>query len=262
MERRGQTGGRGRVVLVHGFTQTGRSWDAFVDALAPGCQVLLVDLPGHGGSAGVAADLPASAELLADAGGRAVYVGYSLGGRVALNLALARPELPSGLVLLGATAGIEDAAERRRPPPGRRGARRALERDGLDAFLDDWLADPMFAGLPPERAQREDRRRNTVAGLASSLRLAGTGTQAPSWERLASIRAPVLVLAGARDTKFVALGRRLARGIGANATSATIPKAGHAAHLEAPEAFVAEVRPWLDRVLADASASHPPPPPG
>ena len=100
--------GAPRLVLVHGFTQTGRSWSTIAADLARDHEVVLVDAPGHGGSGAVDADLPAGAALLGQAGGRGVYVGYSMGGRLALHLALAEPALVDGLVLLGATAGIDD----------------------------------------------------------------------------------------------------------------------------------------------------------
>jgi 2-succinyl-6-hydroxy-2,4-cyclohexadiene-1-carboxylate synthase len=239
------TGAGDRVVLVHGFTQTGRSWDRILADLRRDHEVVTVDAPGHGGSGAVRADLPATATLLAETTGRATYVGYSMGGRFCLHLALAHPELVTRLVLLGATAGIDD--------PDERAARRAaddalaaeLEREGVDAFLVRWLANPMFAGLPDDPAERAERRRNTAAGLAASLRLAGTGTQEPLWDRLGTLTMPVLVLAGERDAKFTELGHRLAGGIGAHARFATVAGAGHAAHLEQPEAFLRLVREWL-----------------
>ena len=86
-----------------------------------------------------------------------------------------------------------------------------------------------------------------MAGLADSLERAGTGSQAPSWHALAQLAMPVLVLAGADDAKFVALAQRLAEATGSNATLAVIDGAGHTAHLEQPERFLAAVRPWLDR---------------
>ncbi len=182
-----------------------------------------------------------------EAGGAATYVGYSLGARVVLHLALADPTLVTRMVLLGGTAGIDDPAERaaRRTSDERLAA--DLERDGLDAFLDRWLANPLFAGLPTTSADLDDRRRNTVEGLAASLRLDGAGTQEPSWDRLGGLEMPVLVLAGERDAKFSALAVRMGESIGSNATVALVPGAGHAAHLEQPEAFLAIVQPWLSR---------------
>src|SRR5690606_17542658 len=115
---------------------------------------------------------------------------------------------------------------------------------------DEWLALPLFVGLPAAAACRDERLENTARGLASSLRLAGTGTQVPTWDRLGELEMPVLVVAGALDTKFCALGERMTASIGANATHVTIDGAGHTAHLEQPERFLAAVRPWLaDRAL-------------
>ena len=236
--------GPGRIVLVHGFTQTGRSWATIARDLSVDHEVVVVDAPGHGGSAAVHADLAQGARLLVEAGGRAVYVGYSMGGRLALHAALAAPAAVRALVLVGATAGIDDPVERaaRRAADDELAA--SIERDGVAAFLERWLAGPLFARLPPEAAGREDRLTNTAEGLASSLRQAGTGAQEPLWARLGDLPMPALVLAGEQDAKFGGLGRRLAAAL-PNATFATVPGAGHAAHLEQPSAFLAVLRPWL-----------------
>jgi 2-succinyl-6-hydroxy-2,4-cyclohexadiene-1-carboxylate synthase len=233
------------LVLVHGFTQTGRCWGREAEALAVDHEVICVDAPGHGRSADHRVGLADGARLLADVGGEATYVGYSMGARLALHVALAAPDLVRGLVLLSGTAGIEDATER--------AARRAQDQqtadrlvaEGLEAFLDGWLQQPLFADLPADRAFRAERLENTVDGLVASLERAGTGSQEPSWDRLRTLAMPVLVLAGARDAKFVALAERLAREIGGNATLAIISEAGHAAHLEQPDGFLAAVQPWL-----------------
>lgn len=234
-----------RLVLVHGFTQTRRCWGPVADDLAADHEVVRVDAPGHGRSAEILAGLRTGGRLIADQGGEATYLGYSMGGRYLLHLALANPELVRGLVLLGATAGIDDPAERaERAERDRRTAARLRELGLLD-FLQEWVAQPMFAGIPPERQQLMERMENTVDGLESSLLQSGTGAQDPSWDRLHRLDMPVLVLAGALDEKFVALGRRIAKSVGDNATFATVPGAGHAAHLEQPEAFLDVVRPWL-----------------
>jgi 2-succinyl-6-hydroxy-2,4-cyclohexadiene-1-carboxylate synthase len=231
-----------RVVLVHGFTQTGRSWDAIADRLASCHAVLTVDAPGHGDSSAVRADLSRGAELLGRAGGRATYIGYSMGGRLCLHLAVAHPELVERLVLVSATAGIDDAGER--------AARRAsddelattIEADGIASFLQRWVAQPMFATLVEPGL--DDRRRNTAAGLASSLRLAGTGTQAPLWDALPELAMPVLLVAGSLDAKFVHTAERMA-GLLPRATLAVIDGTGHTAHLERPAAFLAALDAWL-----------------
>ena len=253
----------GRVTLLHGFTQTGRSWRPLTTGLrAAGFELCAPDLPGHGERSDVRADLWASARLALADGGQSAYLGYSMGGRVALHAALLRPDLVERLILVGATAGIEDEAER----DARRRADDALAATieaeaasgaGLDAFIDRWLAGPLFATLAPEAAGRDERvATNTAEGLASSLRLAGTGAMEPLWDRLGELGQlglPVLVVAGALDEKFLALGRRLVDAIGASATLEVIPGAGHACHLEQPAAFLAAAVPFLhDRARPSA----------
>ena len=176
-----------RIVLVHGFAQTQACWGEVGDALASDHEVVRVDAPGHGGSADVRADLAGTADLLAEAGGPATYLGYSMGGRMVLHLALAHPEVVRGMVLVGATAGIDDPIEREARQVADDALAVAIEVDGMDAFLDRWLALPLFAGLDEHTAFRAERLANTTDGLASSLRLAGTGQQEPLWDRLGSI---------------------------------------------------------------------------
>jgi 2-succinyl-6-hydroxy-2,4-cyclohexadiene-1-carboxylate synthase len=222
------------LVLAHGFTQTGRLWGPFGEALAADRVVVGVDLPGHAGSSAVRADLPTAGELLAAAGGTGPYdlLGYSLGARVALHAALAHPDRVRRLVLIGGTAGIEDAEARSRRRRRDEEMADALERSGdLEGFLGGWLAAPMFAGL--RSPEKTERLRNTPAGLASSLRLAGPGTQEPLWGRLPGLTVPVLVLAGAADLRFACLGDRMVRALPA-AVLSLVPGAGHAAHLEQP----------------------------
>jgi 2-succinyl-6-hydroxy-2,4-cyclohexadiene-1-carboxylate synthase len=242
-------GSGSRLVLVHGFTQTHACWGPVGDDLATDHEVVRVDAPGHGGSAGIDTDLIGGARLLGEVGGPATYLGYSMGARLALHLAIASPELVRGLVLVGGTAGIEDPAERATRRRADDDLAAQLEAEGVEAFVDRWLAQPLFAGLDEAAACRAERLTNSVAGLASSLRRAGTGTQEPLWDRLGAIGAPTLVVTGEHDRKFTELGRRLAGAV-PDAALAVVPGAGHTAHLERPAAFLAALRPWLrDRGL-------------
>ncbi|MGY6500183.1 MAG: alpha/beta fold hydrolase [Acidimicrobiales bacterium] len=233
------------LALVHGFTQTRHCWGPVADDLVTDHELRLVDAPGHGDSASIDVDLANGGVLIAEATGPATMLGYSMGGRFALHAALERPQLVTGLVLVGATAGIEDPIERAARVADDEARADHIERIGVDAFLDQWLTLPLFAGLSTEAAYRDERRRNTPAGLSSSLRSAGTGTQVPSWDRLPTLDMPVLVVAGADDTKFAALGQRMAAAIGPQARFVTIEDAGHTAHLERPERFLAVLRSWL-----------------
>jgi len=233
------------LVLAHGFTQTGRLWGRFAQLVGQGRRVVSVDLPGHGGSAEIEADLVAGGALLVEAAGPEPLdlLGYSLGARFALHAALGAPHRIARLVLISATAGIEadEARAERRRRDDETATRLAGEPD-VDAFVTSWLATPMFATL--RDAGGDERRRNTPAGLASSLRLAGAGTQTPLWTRLGELTMPVLVLAGATDPRYQALGARLAAGVDHGAF-ALVPGAGHAAHLEQPDVTAAIVRSWL-----------------
>lgn len=240
--------GRGpRLVLVHGFAQNRNCWGPVALDLAHDHEVVRVDAPGHGRSSTFYAGLRTGARLIADQGGRATYVGYSMGARFLLHLALANPELVVRLVLIGGTAGIDDADERAARKRNDDALADRLEREGVEPFVDAWLAQPLFAGLSEAMQFRAERRENTVEGLAESLRQAGTGAQDPLWSRLHDLDMPVLVVAGADDTKFRVEGARLVDSIGPNATLELIPAAGHAAHLEQPDAFLAVLRRWLTK---------------
>jgi 2-succinyl-6-hydroxy-2,4-cyclohexadiene-1-carboxylate synthase len=245
-----ETGASRRVVLAHGFTQTARSWQEFEALLRtelPGLETVAVDLPGHGDAPPPAdADLWSSARRLVDAGGIATYVGYSMGGRVALHAALAAPGVVRGLVLIGATAGIDDPDERQARIDADERLADHIETVGVPTFLDEWLSNPLFAGLTDATSLRSDRLRNTAAGLSASLRATGTGTQTPLWDRLGDIECPVLVLVGEHDTKFTALGHRLVDALPV-AELVLVPGAGHSVHLEQPEATAEAVASWLDQ---------------
>jgi 2-succinyl-6-hydroxy-2,4-cyclohexadiene-1-carboxylate synthase len=240
-ERRGSGD---RIVFVHGFTQTGRSWRPIADHFAAhGHESVVVDLPGHGESGALRADLRRTADLLASTTGPATYVGYSLGGRVALHLALMYPHVVERMVLVGAHPGIVDDNERAaRRAADDRLAHHLLE-VGVDAFLDEWLAQPLFATLPVDEAALADRRRNTADGLAASLRLCGTGTQVPLWERLKELNLPVLALAGELDHKFVPIAERIAASV-PDGSFAAVHGAGHAAHLEQPVQVITRIETW------------------
>lgn len=234
-----------RIVLLHGFTQTRDCWGPVADDLARDHEVVRLDAPGHGDAADVRLDLVGSADRAAAEGGRAVYVGYSMGARMALHVALGHPQVVAALVLVGGTPGLEDEAERT--------ARRQRDHDlaarlraiGVDAFLEEWLDQPLFAGLPQWARFDDERRRNTAEGLASSLELAGTGSQTSLWPRLRELTMPVLAVAGEDDERYAEIARRMAATVGENAQVALVPEAGHAAHLEQPEAFLATLRSWL-----------------
>jgi 2-succinyl-6-hydroxy-2,4-cyclohexadiene-1-carboxylate synthase len=254
-----ETRGTGpRVLMAHGFTQTGRVWGSMDENLTRDHQIVLVDMPGHGASSGVSSTLVDGALQLARVGGRATYLGYSMGARFCLHLALACPAAVDGLVLISGTAGIDDRSERLERQ--RADAAMASELDPLEdraevlpveTFLGRWMSAPMFAGVGPEADGLDERRRNTGPGLASSLRRAGTGTQLPLWDKVDRLTMPVLVVTGGLDEKFTALGRRMADAIGANASHVVVPGTGHAPHLQRPDTVAELVRGFVGSAATD-----------
>jgi 2-succinyl-6-hydroxy-2,4-cyclohexadiene-1-carboxylate synthase len=231
------------LVLLHGFTHTGASWDPVRRALGERYRPLAPDIRGHG-SAGEAQPVTLAAlidDLRALAPPRFTLGGYSMGGRIALHVALAMPERVRRLVLIGASPGLADPAER----AARRAADERLADDlselSIEAFAERWARTPVLAGLPEEVAAsvQRDRLRNTPAGLARALRGLGTGALPSLWERLGELTMPVVLIAGERDGKFTAIAEEMGLGI-QGARVAPVPGAGHAVHLQAPEA-VAEI---------------------
>ena len=228
------------LVLLHGFTQTRQSWRRTAQALAPRYRALVPDLPGHGQAAHRTPSFDACAAYVRALAPTRTFTlaGYSMGGRIALHSAFVLgPAVVTRLVLVGASPGIADPAER----AARRAADEALadriETLAIEDFAREWGSQPLFAGQPARVAAgaHADRLRNTPAGLAAALRGLGTGVMEPLWEQLPSLQIPVTLIVGERDEKFRAIAARMAERL-PNAHVAVIPGAGHAAQLEAPGA--------------------------
>ena len=230
---------------LHGFTQTAQSGYEFQRAVRATRELCAVDLPGHGKNASLLRNLTeTSQDLTRDVvSGPIDLGGYSLGGRVALHVAASKPDVLRRLVICSATAGItndDERAERRQRDDAL--AERCLE-VGAPTFLAEWTAQPMFATLPDDPVEFATRSLD-ARGLAGSLRLMGTGTQAPLDEHLSRCHVPTLILAGENDQKFVREAERL-RDCLRNSALVIVPAAGHAVHLERPEYVAGLVTEFL-----------------
>jgi 2-succinyl-6-hydroxy-2,4-cyclohexadiene-1-carboxylate synthase len=239
------------VVFLHGFSGTRHAWDETIAQLPPETYTALaLDLPGHGED--VDAPRPISfdgcvASVLARAPERFVLVGYSMGGRIALHVALAGSQRIERLVLVSATAGIEDPLERARRREDDLRLATEIESRPIGVFVERWREQPMFAADPPEvgARARADQLRNRPDGVAAALRGIGTGEMLPLWDRLDGLNIPVTVIAGERDVKFCKLAKRMA---------AMLPKAdlrvvpgGHGLPYERPDLLAAELSYGIDR---------------
>jgi len=203
------------VVLLHGFSATHRAWDGVIAALgSERYRPLALDLPGHGEAADAERPITFAgcvADVLARSPERFALCGYSLGGRVALHVALAAPERVSRLVLVSCSAGISDDAERAQRRQADKALADELERIPFEEFIERWRTQPLFASEPPGAGAlaREDQRRNRPDALAAVLRGIGAGQMPPLWDRLGELTMPVTVVVGERDAKFRALGARM-----------------------------------------------------
>jgi len=226
--------------LVAGFTQSASSWLPVAQALDGATETVeMLEVPEGD-------DFVATAHALAR--GPGTSVGYSQGGRLCLQLALDRPEVVDRLVLVSASPGIAEVAERAARVEADERLAQEIERDGVDAFVERWLSLPLFATLPRERSGIDDRKaHNTVEHLTYQLRVLGQGVQPSNWERLGELRMPVLLIAGELDTKYVDIAHRMAERI-ADARVEIVPGAGHACHLEQPE--------YVAHLLASFESDH------
>ncbi len=241
-----ETRGQGSpLAFVHGFTQTRTSWEPLIAEMSTEIEAMLIDAPGHGES-GDACSLADTAHLLCGAAGGRTLVGYSMGARMSLVAATVCPGAFSRLVIISGTAGIDTEPERAQRRSDDEQLADRIEQIGVARFVDEWLANPMFAGLSIENARRDERMKNTARGLAGSLRLAGTGTQQPLWDQLPEISVPVLFVAGEHDSKFCALAERM-HSLVPGSELHVHPGVGHTVHLEDPRGCAGVIDGWLSR---------------
>ena len=251
------------LMILHGFTGCARSMAGAAAALAGGFRTLSVDLVGHGSS-----DRPRSSEryamsdcveqlsALLDRLGieRARWLGYSMGGRVALAFAAAYPERVERLLLVGGSAGLADPVARAERIAADEALADRIEREGIESFIDHWMALPLFAsqkrlGDDALAAMRAQRLLNSPHALANSLRGMGSGAQDPLHERLGRVTAPISLVVGDEDAKFDEIACDLASRLG-SARVERISEAGHAAHLENPGGFAASATRFFGEEFA------------
>ncbi len=237
-------------LLLHGFTGSAITWRPLIEQFAAHFRVIAVDLPGHGQTvmpadvsyyrmASVSGDI---ARLLAVMKAHSAHcLGYSMGGRLALYMALNQPKMMRSLTLESASPGISDAVERDARRQQDEALAERVERESMRSFVDYWQDLPLFRSqallsVSTRRQVREQRLSNAAEGLALSLRGMGTGVQPALWARLHELQIPTLLIVGELDEKFVAINRHMADGI-PHARVEVVAGAGHTVHLERPQPF-------------------------
>jgi 2-succinyl-6-hydroxy-2,4-cyclohexadiene-1-carboxylate synthase len=242
------------LALLHGFAGTRRTWDALLPHIAADFHLLLIDLPGHGGTPLPERDITLrelgmslGETISALSGGAAMICGYSMGGRVALHTALFFRQAVSALILLGASPGIEDPHERKERRQSDHKLAENILQSGSEWFADYWGQLALFASQKnlPESIQkrlRESRVACDPHGLAYCLRNFGTGEQEFLGSELHRLSCPMLLMAGALDEKFARLNQYMLSAIGTtNVRAVEILSAGHAGHVENPQAVAREI---------------------
>lgn len=231
--------------MLHGFAGTGRAYEGVIAALPPERYTpIALDLPGHGARSEQAAPITYEdcvESVLASAPSCFALCGYSMGARVALQVALAAPRRVSRLVLVSATAGLQDEVERAARRHADEQLAKTIEQGSIERFVERWRSQPLFADEPPEvrRLAAADHRRNTTLGLAAALRGIGPGAMEPLWERLRELTMPVMVLVGERDEKYKALGKRIAGAVPDGRLR--VVAGGHGLLLENPDGVAAAI---------------------
>jgi 2-succinyl-6-hydroxy-2,4-cyclohexadiene-1-carboxylate synthase len=213
-----------------------------IAALSDRHPALAPDIRGHG-SASDRQPVTLEAvtnDIAALAPQRFTLAGYSMGGRIALHVALSLHTRVQRMVLVGASPGIADAAERQARQQADDRLADEIEGACLEEFAHRWAATPVLAGQRPAvlAAAHADRLRSTPQGLAGALRGLGTGALPSLWDRLGELSMPVTLAVGQRDEKFRAIAARMAEVI-PQASVEVVSGAGHAAHLEAPDRVAA-----------------------
>ena len=247
------------LLMLHGFSGSSNSWgEQLLTRLSDGRRLIAVDLPGHGVSdvpaeagrfafAAIVADLADLLDLLDVTS--AVWVGYSMGGRLALGAGLFIPDRVSRLVLESASPGLATESERAERRLSDELLARRLESNDIGVFVREWEQHPLFAtqgrlAANVRAALRDRRMENRPAALAACLRGLGTGMQPSLWSALEHVSVPTLLIAGQEDQKFVRTNERMLDAL-PDARLEVVPDAGHTVHLEQPDVWASTVESFV-----------------
>uniref|UniRef100_A0A0E0CMH8 Mandelate racemase/muconate lactonizing enzyme C-terminal domain-containing protein n=1 Tax=Oryza meridionalis TaxID=40149 RepID=A0A0E0CMH8_9ORYZ len=266
------------ILFLHGFLGTSEDWVPMMKALSPSARVIAVDLPGHGESEILQHDVENSNQIsfsvqsVADlllklirniTDGEVVVVGYSMGARIALHMALNQNHKISGAVIISGSPGLRDEAGKRRRSAIDRSRAHFLSSCGLENFLETWYSAKMWASLREhpkfDSLVRTRMKHNNIKALSKVLADSSIGTQKSLWEDLKHLKSPLLIVAGEKDPKFKEISQQMCREIRKHKDRESdglcemiiIPDSGHAVHVENPLPLVRAIRKFLVRDIPD-----------
>ncbi|MGB0647188.1 MAG: alpha/beta fold hydrolase [Bradymonadia bacterium] len=240
------------IVCLHGFGGSGLDFDVLATHLVQHQQIIGLNLPGHGGVEFTSKPRQSIVDSIhAVCTTPFVLMGYSMGGRIALELAQASTLPITKLILIGTTPGYRNDTERHERITFEAKVKARLTRDSVAGFESWWRT------LPPIKTQSRmpepfyeemlnRRLRNHLGHLAESLCHFGTSQMSPMWSKLTQLNMPVLLLAGETDQKYRTLAHEMDSHL-KHSRFVTITDAGHAPHLESPRATAAVIRQFLSQ---------------
>ena len=247
-----------RIIFLHGFLGSGSDWLPVARELQREYSVVMIDLPGHGSAAFHGAPkadgfflrtIDALAELVRESAAPPCYlVGYSMGGRLALGLALRYPELFKKAVIISASPGLRSEQERAQRRESDEGVARKIERN-FAGFIEFWYNQPLFSTLkshPLFREVESARKINDPHNLALALRLLGTGRQPSFWEELQKNRLPICFFAGEKDERYVEIGHQMVN-LSPDSDLELFARCGHTLQLENRELFVGRLQSFFNQ---------------
>lgn len=253
-------GGGFPLLLLHGFTGDSSTWTPFCPVWGKHSKLIIPDIIGHGETESpedikrykiesAAEDLILLLDQLEIE--KIDLLGYSMGGRLALTLAILYPERVRKLILESASPGLKTDEERMLRRMKDEELANFINDQGIIAFVDYWEAIPLFStmnSLPNsiKKSIREQRLANNAKGLVNSLLGMGTGSQASWWGKLDQLGCEVLLLTGEKDEKFCKIAERMLKDMN-KALWIVINDGGHAIHVEQKEKFGTIVSDFLSK---------------
>jgi 2-succinyl-6-hydroxy-2,4-cyclohexadiene-1-carboxylate synthase len=249
------------LLMLHGFTGRGANWAPFCKDIGSSSQLIMPDIIGHGATRvtniessihhyqieSVANDMIAIIDQLGY--DKVDLLGYSMGGRLALAIAVRYPNRIRKIILESASPGLPTLEERTQRVNSDLELAHFILSNGVESFVEYWESIPLFKSqdslsLEKKKSIRQQKLMNDPMELSRSLTGMGTGAQPSYWDNLSQVQSNVLLLVGELDDKFCKIAEEMKKKLH-NGVIYKVEQAGHAIHVEQPEKFGTIVREFL-----------------